>query len=42
MDNAMEAERVMDMAMAVEPVTGTALATDQGMSGVEPNAALVD
>jgi hypothetical protein len=42
MDIAMAAERVMDMAMAVEPVTDTALAADQGMSGVEPNAALVD
>jgi hypothetical protein len=42
MDTAMEAERVMDMAMAAEPVTDTALAADQGMSRVEPNAALVD
>jgi hypothetical protein len=33
---------VMDIAMAAEPVTVTALAADQGMSGVEPNAALVD
>jgi len=38
----MEAERVMDMAMAVEPVTGYRSGNDQGMSGVEPNAALVD
>jgi hypothetical protein len=30
------------MAMAAEPVTDTALEADQGMSGVEPNAALVD
>jgi len=29
MDNAMEAERVMDMAMAADPVTGTPLAADQ-------------
>jgi hypothetical protein len=42
MDIAMEAERVMDFAMAAEPVTDTALAADQGMSGVEPSAALVD
>jgi hypothetical protein len=42
MDIAMAAVRVMDMAMAAEPVTVTALAADQGMSGVEPNAALVD
>ena len=33
---------VMDNAMEAERVTDTALATDQGMSGVEPNAALVD
>jgi hypothetical protein len=33
---------VMDIAMEAERVTDTALATDQGMSGVEPNAALVD
>jgi hypothetical protein len=42
MDIAMAAERVMDFATAAKPVTDTALATDQGMSGVEPNAALVD
>src|SRR6266478_2750037 len=42
MDIAMAAERVVDMAMAAEPVTVTALAADQGMSGVEPNAAFVD
>jgi hypothetical protein len=41
-DIAMEAERVMDMAMAAEPVTDTALAVDQGISRVEPNAAIVD
>jgi hypothetical protein len=34
MDIAMEAERVMDFATAAEPVTDTALAPDQGMSGV--------
>jgi hypothetical protein len=34
MDIVMEAERVMGMAMAAEPVTDTALAADQGMSGV--------
>jgi len=33
---------VMDIAMEAERVTDTALATDQGMSGVELNAALVD
>ena len=33
-DIAMEAERVMDMAMAVEPVTDTALGADQAISGV--------
>ena len=42
MDIAMAAERVMDFATAAEPVTDTALAADQRMSGVEPNAALVD
>jgi hypothetical protein len=42
MDIAMAAERVMDMAMAAEPVTDTAMAADQGISGVEPNAAIVD
>jgi hypothetical protein len=42
MDIAMAAERVMDFATAAKPVTDTALATDQGMSGVEPNAALVN
>jgi len=33
MDIAMEAERVIDMAMAVAPVTDTAMAADQGISG---------
>jgi hypothetical protein len=42
MDIAMEAERVTDFATAAEPVTDTALAADQGISGVEPNAAIVD
>jgi len=31
---AMEAERVMDMVMAAEPITHIAMAADQGMSGV--------
>jgi hypothetical protein len=31
---AMETERIMDMDMAAEPVTDTAMAADQGMSGV--------
>jgi hypothetical protein len=34
MDIAMEAARVMDFARAAEPVTDTAMATDQDMSGV--------
>ena len=34
MDIAMEAERVMDTAIAVEPVTGTTMVADQGTSGV--------
>jgi hypothetical protein len=33
MDIAMGAERVMDMATAAEPVTGTAMVADQGISG---------
>jgi hypothetical protein len=34
MDIAMAAERVMDFATAAQPVTDTALAADQGISGV--------
>ena len=34
MDIAMEAERVMDMPTAAEPVTDTAMAADQGIPGV--------
>ncbi len=34
MDIAMEAERVIDMDMAAAPVTDTAMAADQGISGV--------
>ncbi len=34
MDIAMAGEQVMDFSVAAEPVTDTALAADQGISGV--------